>query len=317
MGLLTLIVIIVVVVAVVGGIVVLLRASTSSASRAATPTPQAPDQIRPVILEFHVRGDEAQVYYAVPLPPDESDRLGELLSRDAVEVVREKQADGLPIDQVVRIRVFARRDGEPAEVGVVDLDEPGLLPEVVAYDLMPHTPVAGHDPLAHLGDQEFDVRPGITGVDVDSELPPLAEAVRLPLAVEAPLRATGLEPGDMSLEDLALGLLRIGGYRVEVERAGFHTAEGDRLDVFTAHRPGSDALVVVLPHRPGEHPELGEDEINRFVMIVAQKSPHLAFLITDKFGPYLMYEKERHTPGCRFITRERLQAFVDSFALEA
>jgi hypothetical protein len=37
--------------------------------------------------------------------------------------------------------------------------------------------------------------------------------------------------------------------------------------------------------------------------------------VTDKFGPYVMYEKERRDPRCRFITRERLQVFVDSFAL--
>jgi hypothetical protein len=39
-------------------------------------------------------------------------------------------------------------------------------------------------------------------------------------------------------------------------------------------------------------------------------------LITDKYGPYMIYDKERRNPKLRFITRERLQPFVDSFALQ-
>ena len=51
-------------------------------------------------------------------------------------------------------------------------------------------------------------------------------------------------------------------------------------------------------------------------MSVAEQSPQRAFLVTDKFGPYVMYEKERRDARVRFVTRERLQTFVDGFALE-
>ena len=38
-------------------------------------------------------------------------------------------------------------------------------------------------------------------------------------------------------------------------------------------------------------------------------------VVSDKFGPFLVYEKERREPWVHFITRERLQQFVDSLAL--
>jgi hypothetical protein len=38
-------------------------------------------------------------------------------------------------------------------------------------------------------------------------------------------------------------------------------------------------------------------------------------LISDKFCPFIVYEKERREPRVHFITRERLQQFVDSLAL--
>jgi hypothetical protein len=38
-------------------------------------------------------------------------------------------------------------------------------------------------------------------------------------------------------------------------------------------------------------------------------------LITDKFSPYSMYERERRDTRTIYVTRERLQAFADSFGL--
>ena len=38
-------------------------------------------------------------------------------------------------------------------------------------------------------------------------------------------------------------------------------------------------------------------------------------LVTEKYGPFMVYDKERREPRVRFITRERLQTFVDGFSL--
>jgi hypothetical protein len=38
-------------------------------------------------------------------------------------------------------------------------------------------------------------------------------------------------------------------------------------------------------------------------------------LITDKYGPFLIHEIEVNQPRVRFITRERIQRFIDSMAL--
>ena len=38
-------------------------------------------------------------------------------------------------------------------------------------------------------------------------------------------------------------------------------------------------------------------------------------LITEKFSPFEIYDRERREPRMRFITRERLQDFVDALVL--
>ncbi len=113
----------------------------------------------------------------------------------------------------------------------------------------------------------------------------------------------------MTLSILARALLQLGGYQL-TDRPG---GSGDS---YLAQKAGSVALVVVHEYQAGEHPELPESAVNAFVIEVAQSNPQRALLITDMFSPYVIYEKERSDPRCRFITRERLQPFVDSFALQ-
>ena len=127
--------------------------------------------------------------------------------------------------------------------------------------------------------------------------------------IEAELRAVGIDPYNTELSELSLALLRVGGYQVA-------PAPGAAENTYIAQKAGSTALVVVHEHQAGEHPELSEKAVNGFVIAVAQNSPQRGLLITDMFSPYLVYEKERNDPRCRFITRERLQPFVDSFALQ-
>ncbi len=279
---------------------------TSSGDLAA-PDEAAALELRPALTDFHVGGDTATVSYDVPLPAGEVDEhLRDLLLHDAARVVREKSAHGLPIDQVQRVRAMGRRNGELVEAGVLDLPKPGVVPELAVPDLVPHAAIAGYDPLAHIGEQEFDVQPGLAAPSAEEGLEPFGSELRMSRGVEASLRAAGIDPDDTTLEDLTLGLLAMGGYSVTPVVGGEYLARSG----------GEETLVRVLPHQPGEHPELSEQVINEFGVEVAQRNPTRAMLITDKFSPYVIYERERRNPKCRFITRERLQAFVDGFALQ-
>ena len=300
--------------ALVGVIVWVFRSASEDAQRA----PEAPAQRpRPVAVDFHVRGDEAAVYFSAPLGSGDVDNvLRDLLLHESIEVYREKRAHGLPLEGVTHVVAYGRRGEDYVAVGSVELPADGELPEVVAPELVPHTALAGYDPLAHLGEQEFDIEPSVETPDAESELGPIAADLKLTRATESGLRAQGVDPDDMSLEDLTLGLLRMSGYQLNVVRAGFQTADGSKEDVYVADRAGDRTLLAILPHRSGEYPEVSERVINQFVVSVAEQSPKRAFLVTDKFGPYMMYEKERRDARVRFVTRERLQTFVDGFALE-
>lgn len=300
--------------ALVGVMVWVFRSMSEDAQRAPETASQRP---RPVPVDFHVRGEEAAVYFSVPLGTDEvDDVLRDLLLYESIEVFREKRGHGLPLEGVTRVVAYGRRGEDYVAVGSVDLPADGQLPEVAAPDLVPHTAVAGYDPLAHLGEHEFDIEPSVTAPDAESELGSIAGDIKLTRSTESRLRAQGVDPDDMSLEDLTLGLLGMSGYRLSVVRAGFQTADGSKGDVYIADRAGDRTLLAILPHRSGEYPEVSERVINQFVVSVAEQSPQRAFLVTDKFGPYVMYEKERRDARVRFVTRERLQTFVDGFALE-
>jgi len=293
----------------------IIGARRQAASRDGT-TPKESDApmiapLRPPVAQFHVEGDTATVSYDVPLPAGEVDEhLRDLLLHDAAQVVREKSVAGLPIDQVHRVRANGRRDGSYVEAGVLDLTEPGVIPEIAAPELVPHLTTTGYDPLAHIGEQEFEIQPGIAAPRPEEGLEPFAASLKLSRSVEASLRAGGIDPATASLEELTLGLLALGGYTVSPVSGGH-----DGASQYTARRGGEETLVEVLPHHEGEHPELSEQAVNQFGVRFAERNPTRAMLITDKFGPYLIYEKERRNPKCRFITRERLQPFVDGFAL--
>ncbi len=266
--------------------------------------------LRPRVADFHVKGETATVFYEVPLPAGEvHDHLRELMIHDAARVVSEKSAAGLPIDQVERVRAMGLRNGEYAEIGILDLREPGVIPELAAPELVPHMQKAGYDPLAEIAEQEFAV-PGIATTTDDEGLEPFDAAVELPVRVEASLRATGIDPDNIGLEDLTLGLLAMGGYTVTALAGG--PARSAR---YLATSGGEQTLVEVVPHRAGEHPELSEQAIDEFVFRVAEQRPTRAMMVTDKFGPYAIYERERRDPRSRYITRERLQAFIDGFAM--
>jgi hypothetical protein len=253
--------------------------------------------------EFHVRGPDAQVFFEVPLPEGGADDvLRDLLLHEAVEVVREKRHH-LPIGEVTRVVAFGRLGGEWSEVGSVGLATPGELPPPVAPSLLPHH--AAPDPLERIADLPSRA-PGIEARAATEDLPPLSSELRLPASVEARLRASGVDPSTAGAGELVLGIMQATGYLLESGR-------GD--DTWIAVRAGSRAFVRTVPHRPGEHPELAEQEVRAAVVDFIESGADRGLLVTEKYSPFEVYERERRDPRLRFITRERLQHFVDSLAL--
>jgi len=270
--------------------------------------PAAPLGLYVPAAEFHVESGEASVYFDVPLPAGAPDPvLRDLLIYQAVEVVRRKRFAHFPLEGIDTVRAYGTRAGGPAEAGSVILDEPDILPAIPAPDLVPHAATAGYDPLAQIAEEDLVRAPGLAGDLEGDTLAPICEEVRLTKALDAGLRAQGIDPRLMSATDLTLGLLRIAGYSI---------VPGEGPGTFLATRGGKRTYLLVVDHHPEEHPELSERAIKEFAAAFAtmQGVDH-GLLITDKHGPYLIYDQERREPRCRYITRERLQAFVDSVAV--
>lgn len=264
-----------------------------------------PVRPRPPVADFHVRGEEAQVYFEVPLGADEVDEvLRELLLHEAVEVVREKR-HALPIGEVTRVVAFGRRQGEFARVGHVALKEPGLLPPPAAPVDWGRLAAAETDPLEGL---EADFRPPAAPGEVrrEEELGPIGAELRLPGAVEAALRARGADPASMSAGEVVQALLELVGYRL--------TPAG-KENSYLADRKGTRTFLRVVPHQPGEYPELDERAIEQFVIDFVSSGAQRGLLVTDKYGAFEIYNRERRDRRLRFITRERLQHFVDALAV--
>jgi len=307
-------VIVIVIVAVAIGVFLYTRRSDESAAEVGASEEML--QPRAPYREFHVAGKSALVYFDVPLSADEVDPvLSDLLLREAIEVLRDKQAHGLPLQDVTEVKAFGTRNGEDVAAGSVELDVPGALPELDRPEIVPHFSTVPFDPLAHLGEKEQPSAWAEGSRDVDAAaadavahtLRPLGEELTLTGRVESGLRAQGLDPATMSAGDLVLGLMRLAGYTIR--------ATTGREDSYVVSTPGSRTYLKVVGHDPGDHPELGENEMKEFAVGFAAAGTDRGILVTEKFGPYMIYDAERRNPKCKFITRERLQDFVDSFSM--
>ncbi|HSG80007.1 MAG TPA: hypothetical protein VLD62_10540 [Acidimicrobiia bacterium] len=256
------------------------------------------------VAEFHVRGSDALVSFDVPLPEGEVDEvLRELLVREAVEVVREKRHT-LPISEVRRVKALGRRNEQFVEVGEVSLDTPGELPPPLLPELIPHHVSAGFDPLDTVEGLP-ERAPGLAETRAREGLAPLSQELRLPGAIQAGLRAQGIDPEEASAGDIVLGIMRMTGYAVRaVDESTFET-----------ERAGSRIFLRVVPHAEGEHPELSEQAVRTFAVDFQQSRSDRGLLVTAKYSPFMIYDRERRDPRMRFITRERLQQFVDGLAL--
>ena len=301
------IVVVVVVVAVIVAVAVRrghdIEPQTTTAGTAGSPM----DRLRPPLIDFHVKGEDALVNFDVPLPKGDTDEvLSELLVREAVEVLREKQLSGLPLDLVKRVRAFGVRNGDTVEAGSKELAEPGALPPSTGLDLVPHASATSYDPLSSLEPGADAAAPGLADRSDDEFLGSIGDELRLTKRVEAGLRSQGIDPAGLSVSQLVLGLLRLHGYAVQPSGDG-----GDHM----ATKAGKQTWVRVIEHTPGDYPELDEMAIRSFIVDFNAVKPDRGILVSAKLGPFSIYEKEKREPRMRFVTRERLQSFVDSLSV--
>ncbi|MGH8928889.1 MAG: hypothetical protein ACRDWH_11095 [Acidimicrobiia bacterium] len=259
---------------------------------------------RPVVADFGVEGHSARVRFDVPLPEGEDEILGELLVAEAIEVVREKRHQ-LPLSGVTEVVALAGR-GEVRQVGRAQLDQPGTLPPKVEGVNILNLAVLANDPLAQsFSESGPSVMPGVAERTRSDELGSIAADLRLPKAVDTGLRAQGIDPAKVSPGELVVGLLRLFGYQVNV--AG--------LSGWVASKAGERTYIVEDRYRPGDHPELDDSVIRRFMVEFGSAGTERGMLVTDKYGPFEIYDLERREPRVRFVTRDRLQKMVDSLAL--
>lgn len=259
---------------------------------------------RPTVAEFHVKGGEARVHFEVPLPDGDVDEvLSDLLVREAVEVVREKR-HSLPISDVTKVTAFGRRGAEWAAAGSVGLKTPGELPPPVRMEQMVHAHKLDFDPFEAVAGAGS--APGVVAPSGSEDLPALSSELRIPAGVAAGLRTQGVDPDSAGAGDIVLGMLRLTGHTV---------TPGQGSDTFVATKAGTRTLVRVVPHEKGSHPELDESAVKRFAVDFAGSGAARGLLITEKYGPFEVYDRERREPRVRFVTRERLQSFVDALSL--
>jgi hypothetical protein len=257
------------------------------------------------VADFHVRGEEAIVVFDVPLSEEDDPVLNGLLVDEAIEVVREKRHT-LPIDGVTVVVARAGR-GESREIGRTELPAVGELPPPMESMGLSLINIA-HDPFAAPFEEETDHSVVYeTKTDVPSdELGPIIEELTLPAGLERGLRAIGVDPESVSAPDLVLALLRMFGYGV---------TEQAMPGTYMVIKDGVSTYILTEPHRPGEHPEMEESTCKRFIAEFGSSGADRGLLVTAKYSPFMIHDIEARQPDLRFITRERIQGFIDWMAL--
>lgn len=258
---------------------------------------------RAPVSEFHVAGSEARVTFDVPLDDEEDEVLNEILLDEAMEVLRDKKHK-LPISDVHEVVVFAGR-GSAREVARAKLPSPGVLPPPPPVSLL-HLGNVAPDPFK----ADSDFQPAATyetksKVPAD-ELPPIGKELKIPKGLQRGLRAAGVDIDRASGPEIILGLLKLFGYQIEAS---------PEPGVFNAIKDGETTLVVVEGYSPGDHPEVDEGRVRAFAGRFTMSAARRAVFVSEKYAPFMIYDIERNEPRLRFITRERLQEFIDSMAI--
>jgi hypothetical protein len=148
--------------------------------------------------------------------------------------------------------------------------------------------------------------PALAAPSREDVLPPLADEIRLPKAVDMGLRAQGIDPATMGAVEMVTGLLKLFGYMV---------TPGPGFGMFIAEKAGQRTFILGDAYRKGDHPEVAEGTIDRFLADFSMSGCQRGMLVSEKYGPFEIYDKERRQPKVKFMTRERLQKMVDSLAL--
>jgi hypothetical protein len=281
-------------------------AKPSRMRRTPPPAPMVPvTHIRPPVSDFHVHGDEARVFFAVTAPPEPDDVLNELLVGEAVEIVREK-AHSLPISQVNHVVAFGNSAEGATEMGRTTLDTPGQLPVRSEVPSILNLAGIALDPLA----DDFGAEPPVVPETVvrikEDRLGPLIDELRLPKAVDIGLRAQGIDPATMTAGQLLLGMLALVGYESEPGPvANTHIVTRDKTRFFVRQDD----------YRPDDHPEVALEALDRFAFEFQASQADRGLYVSEKYGPFAVYDRERRDPRVRYLTRERLQNLIDGLAI--
>ncbi len=255
--------------------------------------------------DFHVDGDTAVVSFDVEAPEGGvDDVMSEMLLKQAIEAVRERRARGLPLEDVSQVRVLCKDGGEYVEAVSAELAEPGSAAFPNSHDPEPKD-ADDVDPLHRLAERVATTGASTVSVGRADELPVIGSEIRLTAELSTALRDLGVDPAKMSAGQMTRGLLELAGYTL---------TPGASADSYVARRAGTETYLALVDHETGSYPELSEAAINSFLAGFYASGAAKGLLFSDKFGPHLVYEKERRDARVRFITRERLQAFVDSIA---
>ena len=260
----------------------------------------------PAEVDFKVEGSTAHVYFETHIPEEGADQvLTALMGREAMRVFTQK-ADHLPLGDVRRVVAHGVKGGSPVEVTTVQIKTPAEMDHLDE----PHEAAvvkpgqdAGHDPLGTLHEMDFGRGRAYQGGGDD--LPPLSDELEIPAKVIEAVAGPGGSVKGMQLEAFIIGLLRASGY--EVIEHGDGTKQ--------AYKGGASTYLQFVEHLPGSYPELDEHVIDGFILKVMSSHADRGMLFTPKYGPYAIYEKERRNKKVTFMTRERLQTFVDSVAM--
>lgn len=223
--------------------------------------------------------------------PDEA--LRELLVKQGREALRGKGVD------VEHLSIRAWRGGHVAEVaraavGVVSTED-------VATSDMPEA--ADFDPLGDLHNTDFGSAPVQRTV---GELSPIGKELSLAENVRGMLSAKGVDTGSMTMTQLTIALL---------ESTGYSVSSGSIPGTYDASNGAVRTFLTIVDHEKGDYPELDEAAVNSFVIRFVSSGADRGLLFTDKYGPFAVYDKEKREPRIKFMTRERLQTFVDSVAM--
>ena len=276
---------------------------TSGRSTGGTGSAAADFGKRPAVSDFHVRDDTALVLFDVVIPGQIDDHIAKVLTAQAIEVVREKKGH-LPIAQVTTVVAQARRNGGSVEVGRVALETPGELPPPLPIPEAPRASAVANDPLATFTESLSTSAPATAPKSREAELGPAGVDLVLPNSTIQALAERGYEPLAVTAGELATELLEMAGYTLQA---------GAKPKTYLAARGGSTTYLQVVDL--GDYPEIETHQINGFVVDFLASRADRGLLVSDRYGPFEVYDREKREPRVRFVTRERLQGFVDALTV--